>query len=544
MISVRRILHLGALWMVGVAFPVLAQTSADVPTRQPDAVVDLATAQGTQLVKGTWRYSETRIVEAAFRAPDVDGQPTGAPIKTYDFEPHAGAADFDDAAWEALDPTTLSARRSTGRLCFNWYRIQLTVPQSIGSFSTKGAEIAFETSVDDYAEIWVNGELSRSAGQSGGSVIAGWNATNRVIISRSAMPSQKIQLAIFGINGPLSNPPTNFIWLRFARLLFFADGKAPVAITPSEVNIEVKRLDPEIDNIVPENAKLYKLADGFQFTEGPVWIGSGNCLLFSDPNANRIYKYSPKDGLSVYREKSGYDGADIAEYGQPGSNGITVDPEGRLTVNQHGNRRVIRLEPDGTETVLVDKFEGKRLNSPNDLVYRSDGTLYVTDPPFGLPKFHADPRKELPFEGVFAVKDGSVRLVARDFRGPNGIAFSPDEKYLYVGNWEDNRKIVMRYPVNPDGSLQPGTLFFDMTSAPGEDAIDGMKIDERGDLFVSGPGGIWVLSPEGKHLGTIVTPMHAHNFNWGDDDHQTLYIAARSGLYRMHLKVRGAGIPK
>jgi len=226
---------------------------------------------------------------------------------------------------------------------------------------------------------------------------------------------------------------------------------------------------------VPPNPKIFKLAEGFKFTEGPVWNRNGGYLLFSDPNNNTIYKYSP-DGngqLTVFREKSGYEGADIAEYGQPGSNGLTLDREGRLTINQHGNRRVVRLERDGTLTVLADKFEGKRLNSPNDLVYRSDGTLYFTDPPFGLPKFFDDRRKELSFSGVFAVKDGNLKLVTKDFTGPNGIAFSPDEKYLYVSDWDEKKKVVMRYDVQPDGSVSNGKIFFDMTSALGEDALEG-----------------------------------------------------------------------
>jgi len=241
----------------------------------------------------------------------------------------------------------------------------------------------------------------------------------------------------------------------------------------------------------------------------------------------------------VFREKSGYEGADIAEYGQPGSNGLTFDREGRLTINQHGNRRVVRLESDGQLNVLADKFEGKRLNSPNDLVYRSDGTLYFTDPPFGLPKFFKDPRKELPFSGVFAAKDGKVTVVSKDLTGPNGLAFSPDEKFFYVDNWDDHKKVVMRYEVQPDGSLKNGKLFFNMTSAGTEDALDGMKVDKAGNLYVSGPGGLWILSPQGKHLGTIIAPKHPHNFAWGDGDGKTLYLCAKSGLYRMKLNIEG-----
>jgi len=272
-------------------------------------------------------------------------------------------------------------------------------------------------------------------------------------------------------------------------------------------------------------------------------VKDGGYLLFSDPNSNVIYKYKPNGNepgeLSVFRTPSGYSGADIAEYGQPGSNGLTLDSQGRLTINQHGNHRVIRLEKDGRETILADRYQGKRLNSPNDLVYRSDDTLFFTDPPFGLPKFFDDPRKELPFSGVYSIYKGKLQLVSIDFSGPNGIAFSPDEKYLYVGDWDDKKKIVMRYEVNADGTLKNGKLFFDMTSAPGEDALDGIKVDQKGNLYVSGPGGLWIISPEGKHLGTIIAPKHPHNFAWGDEDGKTLYLCARSGLYRMRLNIAG-----
>ena len=523
------------LFLAGRAF---AETNADAPSSRPDAVIDLATKEGVDLVKGQWRYSDTKITQVDFKAAGADKQPTGKSVKTYDFVPHAGGADFDNSNWERIEPATLDARRSTGRLCFNWYRINITIPPRVNDVDLAGTTAIFQTSLDDYAEIWVDGELARAPGQSGGSVIKGWNAANRLIINRSVQPGQKIQLAIFGINGPLSNPPTNYIWMREAKLEFYKDGIAPVAITPSEVNVEIIRKDPALDTIVPPNPKIFKLAEGFKFTEGPVWDRRGGYLLFSDPNSNTIYKYSP-DGngtLTVFREKSGYEGADITEYGQPGSNGLTFDREGRLTINQHGNRR---LESDGTLIVLADKFECKRLNSPNDLVYRSDGTLYFTDPPFGLPKFFSDPRKELPFSGVFAAKDGKIQLVSTDLTGPNGLAFSPDEKFFYVDNWDDHKKVVMRYEVQPDGSLKNGKLFFDMTSAGTEDALDGLKVDKAGNLYVSGPGGLWILSPQGKHLGTIIAPKHPHNFAWGDADGKTLYLCARSGLYRIKLNIEG-----
>ena len=268
-------------------------------------------------------------------------------------------------------------------------------------------------------------------------------------------------------------------------------------------------------------------------------VQDGGYLLFSDPNNNLIYRWSPDGEVSVYRSHSGYTGFNVGEYGQPGSNGLTLDREGRLTINEHGNRRVTRLEKNGVLTVLADRYQGKRLNSPNDLVYRSDGVLYFTDPPFGLPKFFEDPRKELPFSGVFCLINGELKLVSSDLDGPNGLAFSPDEKFLYVDNWDIKRKIIMRYEVRPDGTLSNGKVFFDATAESGEDAWDGMKVDQSGNLYLSGPGGLWIISPEGKHLGTIVGPEHPHNMAWGDEDGKTLYMCARTGLYRIRFKIAG-----
>ncbi len=193
----------------------------------------------------------------------------------------------------------------------------MTVPERIGNFDPAGSTLVFATSIDDYAEIWVDGELPRAAGQSGGSVIKGWNAENRLVVGRDLKPGQKVQLAIFGINGPVSNPPTNYIYMRSAQLEFHKVPGGPVAVTPQEVNVEITRLDPAIDAIVSLNPKIFKLADGFQFTEGPIWMKNGD-LLFSDPNANKIYKYAANGMLSVFKNDSGYSGKDIAEYFQPG----------------------------------------------------------------------------------------------------------------------------------------------------------------------------------------------------------------------------------
>ncbi len=545
---------LGLSASIYISFPGLdslsahaAETVPTVPEGTPEARVDLATDDGARLVRGEWRYSDTRIVEVDFKSAGVDGQPTGVSNRTYDYTPKAGPIDFDDSRWEVIPASSLDKRRSTGRLCFNWYRIKITIPERVGEFDPAGSTVVFQTTLDDYAEVWVDGELTRHLGQKGSSVVSGWNAPNRLIVGRNVKAGQQIQLAIFGINGPLSNPPTNFIWVREANLDFYRGSRGPLALVPSEVNVEVIKKDVEgIEKITGSNPKVFKLAEGFKFTEGPVWVSEGDYLLFSDPNSNVIYKYTPNQKsavepgiLDVFQTESGYSGADIAEYGQPGSNGLTLDPQGRLTINQHGNHRVVLLEKDRRQTVLADRYQGRRLNSPNDLVYRSDSALFFTDPPFGLPKFFDDPRRELSFSGVYSLYRGKLQLLNRDLTGPNGIAFSPDEKYLYVGNWDEKKKVVMRYQVTADARLERGEVFFDFTNAPGEDAIDGIKVDEHGNVYVSGPGGLWVITAGGKHLGTIIAPRHVHNMAWGDDDGKTLYLCARSGLYRMRLNVSG-----
>ena len=228
----------------------------------------------------------------------------------------------------SIGPTTLDQRRGHGRLGFNWYRIKLTVPDRVGDFDPTGSTVVFDTSLDDYAEVWVDGELSRALGQSGGSVIAGWNAENHLVVGRNVKPGQQIQLAIFGINGPLSNPPTNLHLHALRQDSNSTKARPlPLALTPSEVNVEVVRNDPGMDEIVGPNPKVFKLAEGFQVYRGSdLGKQRRRLLLFSDPNANTIYKYTPNGNeegkLDVFRTPSGYTGADIAEYGQPGSNGL------------------------------------------------------------------------------------------------------------------------------------------------------------------------------------------------------------------------------
>jgi gluconolactonase len=522
--------------------PVAAQNWAAQapPYGRPDATVDLRTKEGTQLVQGVWRYSDVKIAEVDSKGPGPDLKLSGAPNRTYDYTPQASGADFDDSKWEALDATTLDARRAGGKVCFNWYRISVTLPEKVAGLTVTGSTVSFEIVIDDYAEIWVDGKLPTVLGQSGGAVVKGWNAPNKVILTHNAQPGQKFQVAVFGFNGPVSKSPMNFIWVKSATLDFYKPGHGTGI---QEVETKIARMDAALDVIVAPGTKIEKLAGGFMFTEGPVWVRDGGYLLFSDPNNNVIYHWSEDDGVSVYRTHSGYSGMDIGEYGQPGSNGLTLDSLGRLAINEHGNRRVTRLEKNGQLTVLADRYEGKRLNSPNDLVYRSDGALYFTDPPFGLPKFFDDSRKELGYSGVFCLINGELKLVSKDLTGPNGLAFSPDERYLYVDDWDAKRKVILRYEVAKDGSLANGKVFFDATSEPGEDAWDGLKVDRQGNVYAAGPGGLWIFSPEGKHLGTISGPEQPHNIAWGGEDGRILYLAAQTGLYRIRLNIPGTRTP-
>lgn len=516
----------------------LAQATPPTPAVNPEAIVDLRSSAGVNLIGGQWRYSDARIEKAAFRAAGRDRRPSGPAIITGALRPSAAEASADDPPWQKITAESLEDRRGTGRVSFNWYRLHFTVPKRVGHVNPAGDDLVFEIVMDDYSEISVNGRMPAVLGQSGAGVISGWNAPNRVVVERNVQPGQQFTITVLGINGPISADPKNYIWVRSATLDFYKPGK--IERVASDTGGRILRLDPSLDSILSANATIERVATGFQFTEGPVWVHDGNYLLFSDPNANMIYRWSPVDGqISIYRAKSGYAGTDIGEYVQPGSNGLTLDAQGRLTVDEMGRRRVTRIEKNGSVTVLADRFEGKRFNSPNDLVYRSDGALYFTDPPFGLPKTFNDPRKDLPYSGVFCVINGQVKLVSKDFSGPNGLAFSPDEKYLYVDDWDDHHKAINRYEVRPNGDLANGTLFADLTNEAGEDALDGMKVDKLGNVYVAGPSGLWIFSPAGKVIGRIIPSEEPHNLTWGDADGKTLYIAALSSIYRVRFNVEG-----
>jgi gluconolactonase len=252
-----------------------------------------------------------------------------------------------------------------------------------------------------------------------------------------------------------------------------------------------------------------------------------------------VRQWSPDGKVTEILNPGGYDGkGNLPAGGYNGPNGMTADKDGAVLLCQHGYRRIVRISRDMKITTVVDKYEGKRLNSPNDLVYRADGSLYFTDPPYGLPKGDDDPAQELKFNAVFRMANGKLQPVIKDLSRPNGIAFSPDQKTLYIANSDEKKRIWMAYDVADDGTVANGRVFADVTAEKETGVPDGMKVDSKGDIWASGPGGIWVFSSAGKHLGTIKMPQIPANCNWGDD-WKSLYITARTGLYRIKLAVAG-----
>ena len=322
------------------------------------------------------------------------------------------------------------------------------------------------------------------------------------------------------------------------------------AQTPGDKS--VVKLDPSLDALISPDAKLELVTGGFGFTEGIVWVDQGNSsyLLLSDMYANVIYKVTPEGKVSLYLDHSGYTGYDIWRVGMPqpdanrkdvffmiGSNGLALDRQGRLLIATWTGRSVDRIEKDGKRTILADRYEGKRFGGTNDLVVKKDGAIYFTDGFGGLRGREKDPAAELDFAGIFMWKDGKVTLAIKDIATPNGLAFSPDEKFLYANGSQN--KYVRRYDVQPDDTLTNSQMFIDMSSDKAGGITDGMKVDTKGNVWESGPRGIWITSPEGKHLGTILTPEFVANLCFGDRDNKTLYVAARTGIYKIRVNIPG-----
>lgn len=309
----------------------------------------------------------------------------------------------------------------------------------------------------------------------------------------------------------------------------------------------VEVLDPSLDGLIDPQAQVHVLADGYEWTEGPVWIPAESMLLFSDTDTNTIHRWKEKEGASPWLTPSGYTGQ-VSRGGGLGSNGLALDARGHLVLCQHGDRRVARMiaplsAPAPKFETLAGAWEGRRLSSPNDLVLASDGTVYFTDPPYGLVSGDA---AELGFNGVYRLgKDGALSLVDSTLSRPNGIALSPDGRTLYVANSDPARAFWMAYNVAPDGGVSNGRVFHDATSEVGPQnpgLPDGLKLDVGGNLFATGPGGVWVLTPDGRHLGTIRTEVPTANVAFGDDG-QNLYLTSDMYLARIATRTTGLGFP-
>jgi gluconolactonase len=304
----------------------------------------------------------------------------------------------------------------------------------------------------------------------------------------------------------------------------------------------IERLDPEFDRLVdPDTAIELLAANRFEWAEGPVWDAVDRRVLFSDIPRNRIWEWSQTSGLKAFLEPSGYTGAAAFAGREPGSNGLAFNKTGELLMCQHGDRRIAKWV-GGKFVTLADRYAGKRLNSPNDLAIRSNGDVYFTDPPYGLPRQLEDPGRELDFQGVYRLSaKGELTLLTRELSRPNGLAFSPDEKTLYVANSDPGKAVLMAYPVAADGTLGTGKVFFDATAAVGKQRPglpDGLKVSTDGTVWATGPGGVLVYSPQGKHLGTLATGVATANLAFGDDG-STVYLTADKNLARVRTKVQG-----
>jgi gluconolactonase len=318
-----------------------------------------------------------------------------------------------------------------------------------------------------------------------------------------------------------------------------------VNATAAETYAHLESLDKRFDALIAADTKIEKIADDLMWSEGPLWDPRTQSLLFSDIPRNVVMQWHADKGVSRFLERSGYTGAAPFTGHEPGSNGLTFDLQGRLTLCQHGDRRISTRQPDGSMIPLAVGYNGKKLNSPNDLVYDDKGALYFTDPPFGLPDTFTDPHKELPYQGVFRVApDGKITLLTSELESPNGLAFSPDYKTLYVANSRNYAPIWKAYPVNPDGTLGKGRQFAEASAwvKDGEGSPDGMKVDIHGNVFATGPGGIHVFAPDGTRLGRIITDVPTSNLAFGEDG-STLFITANHRVLRMRTLTRGVPLP-
>jgi gluconolactonase len=475
------------------------------PFGDPVAVVDLMDADAAESLAVAWRFVDAAIVEVDSNDPGPDLRPTGPAVRSHDVSPRPRAPGWDDAAWRGIEPPSLSARRGHGHFALGWFRTAITLPARIGDTEVEGTTVVFEIVADDYSEVWVDGRLSASPGDSGGGPVSGFNAPNRVVLTRSAEPGHTYDVAVLAMNAPLSVSPPNFLWVRSAVL----DVYTP--LPPHEPAGRIERRDPALDAILADGARVERIATGFSGLAGMVW--TDHALLFCDARANTIHRYDPvEERIGIWRSHSGYAGGDVGRLDEPGARGLAVDERERVIIAERGNRRVVRMERSAAITVLAVRFEDRAFEGPRDVAIDARGALWFTDG-----------------SSVLRVDDaGSVTLASREPGPTNGLALSADGDVLFVAL----AGRVVRRPIARDGSVGASDVALDL----GRAAIEALVVDARGNLFVAGASSVTVASAEGRVLGVIALSEPAVGLAWGGDDGRTLFVAGRTSLYRVGLR--------
>jgi len=472
---------------------------------RPDAIVDLQDDDAAALVGARWRTADAAVREVAFVDAGADLGPGDRPAATYEVVPRPGNADFDDADWRDLAPAQTTERLGHGRVSFVWYRLTVTLPERVGRIRLAGATVVFEVVVDDYAEVWVDGELPLALGRTGGPAAAGFNAPNRVVLTRSARPGQTFTVAVFGMNGPISAAPANYVWIRSATL----DVHRPAPAPPVPLAI-----DGTLTGVLPPVVRAERVAAGFDTTAGPVWAPDGT-LLLSSPAANAVLRWAPEGRVDVVRVKGGYRGVDAGRLARPGPAGLAFDTDGRLVVCQPAHRRVLRVEPHGNTTVLAGRYAGRPLNGPVDVAAAAGGVTYVADPPGAHPG------------GVYAVRSGAVDRLDGGPPAPSALALTPGGDALLAGGADPDGPAVVRWPVRADGTAAGLPV-----ALAGGGGVTGLATDAAGHVFVAGPDVVRVLDPGGGPLGRVALPEPPTGVAVGAG---ALFVTSATAVFRIPL---------
>jgi len=500
----------------------------------PDAIVDLQTEAGAARVGVTWRWSDTRVVTVRDVAVGADLGPSGPPVRTLDILPHAQSPAYDDSDWEVLAAADTYRRLGGGRVSFLWYRFAITLPAAVDGVPVQGCTAVLEMTVDDYAEVWVDGELPRALGDVGGGVVAGFNAPSRVVLTRAAHAGQQFSVAVFAFNGPVSASPRNYVWVRTATLSLFTAERARVG---QDAALRVHDFGG-LSATIGLTAALERLATGFTAPRAALWDAGG--VLVSTPATGALYRWSAAGRVTLVRVTNGVPGAPAGHLREPGTGGLALDPQQRLLLCQRGHGRVLRVNAHGDTTVVLDCCDGLPLAPPWDVCARADGTVYVSAPGTVEPGDRG-PRARgggPPLAtGVLGVGAAGAFVVDADMAAPHGLALSPDGRTLYAADGLAPR--VMCWPLDSDGRARaPGRYLVDLSGLHDDGhagGVEGLAVDSAGTVLACTSAGLWVLAPDGRPLGLLDLPEQPRGVTLGGDDGRTAFVTAGSSLYRLPL---------